>query len=116
MLNLLKRHTSWLALTGLLSLSTLVHAAETAPDALRIGYQKGSVSMVLAKSHQLLENVTRKQKSPRVEFPAGPQMLEALNIGSIDLGSTGDIPPILLRPPGPIWSMSASNRQNRMQK
>lgn len=49
MLNLLKRHTPWLALTGLLSLSSLAHAAESAPDALRIGYQKGSVSMVLAK-------------------------------------------------------------------
>ena len=39
MLDLLKRHTSWLALSGFLSLSTLGHAAESAPDALRIGYQ-----------------------------------------------------------------------------
>lgn len=94
MLDLLKRHTSWLALSGLLSLSTLGHAAESAPDALRIGYQKGSVSMVLAKSHQLLEKRYPQTKISWVEFPAGPQMLEALNIGSIDLGSTGDIPPI----------------------
>jgi sulfonate transport system substrate-binding protein len=43
-----------LTLGGLL-LSALGHAAPAAPDALRIGYQKGSVSMVLAKSHQLLE-------------------------------------------------------------
>ena len=35
---------------GLLTLSSLTHAAETAPDSLRIGYQKGSVSMVLAKA------------------------------------------------------------------
>ena len=33
MLNLLKRHTSWFTLAGLLSLSTLAHAAEPAPDA-----------------------------------------------------------------------------------
>ena len=50
--------------------------------------------MVLAKSHQLLEKRYPQTKISWVEFPAGPQMLEALNIGSIDLGSTGDIPPI----------------------
>lgn len=44
-----------LGLAGLLALTSLAHAAETAPEHLRIGYQKGSVSMVLAKSHQLLE-------------------------------------------------------------
>ncbi len=100
MLDLLKRHTSWLALSGLLSLSTLGHAAESAPDALRIGYQKGSVSMVLAKSHQLLEKRYPQTKISWIEFPAGPQMLEALNIGSIDLGSTGDIPPIFAQAAG----------------
>lgn len=61
MLDLLKRHTSWLALSGLLSLSTLGHAAESAPDALRIGYQKGSVSMVLAKSHHTGETLPADQ-------------------------------------------------------
>ena len=35
-----------------------------------------------------------------IEFPAGPQMLEALNVGSIDLGSTGDIPPIFAQAAG----------------
>lgn len=35
-----------------------------------------------------------------MEFPAGPQMLEALNVGSIDLGSTGDIPPIFAQAAG----------------
>ena len=28
-----------------------------------------------------------------IEFPAGPQMLEGLNVGSIDLAATGDAPP-----------------------
>ncbi len=41
-----------LALVGLLSVSTIVVAAESSPEALRIGYQKGSIGMVLAKSHQ----------------------------------------------------------------
>ncbi len=51
--------------------------------------------MVLAKSHQLLEKRYPQTKNlPGWSSPAGPQMLEALNVGSIDLGSTGDIPPI----------------------
>jgi ABC-type nitrate/sulfonate/bicarbonate transport system substrate-binding protein len=53
--------------------------------------------MVLAKSHQLLEKRYPNTHISWIEFPAGPQMLEALNVGSIDLGSTGDIPPILPR-------------------
>ena len=32
-----------LALVGLLSVSTIVVAAESSPEALRIGYQKGSI-------------------------------------------------------------------------
>ena len=43
--------------------------------------------MVLAKSHQLLEKRYPESKISWVEFPAGPQMLEALNVGSIDLGA-----------------------------
>lgn len=52
-----------LALAGLLSVSTFAVAAESSPEALRIGYQKGSIGMVLAKSHQLLEKRYRNQKS-----------------------------------------------------
>ncbi|EFY5964579.1 aliphatic sulfonate ABC transporter substrate-binding protein [Shigella flexneri] len=89
-----------LALAGLLSVSTFAVAAESSPEALRIGYQKGSIGMVLAKSHQLLEKRYPQSKISWVEFPAGPQMLEALNVGSIDLGSTGDIPPIFAQAAG----------------
>ncbi|EFC0132909.1 sulfonate ABC transporter substrate-binding protein [Escherichia coli] len=89
-----------LALAGLLSVSTIAVAAESSPEALRIGYQKGSIGMVLAKSHQLLEKRYPQTKISWVEFPAGPQMLEALNVGSIDLGSTGDIPPIFAQAAG----------------
>ncbi len=53
--------------------------------------------MVLAKSHQLLEQRYPQTHISWIEFPAGPQMLEALNVGSIDIGSTGDIPPIFAR-------------------
>lgn len=53
-----------LALAGLLSVSTLAVAAESSPEALRIGYQKSNISSVLAKNYQMLENAIRKQKSP----------------------------------------------------
>ena len=64
MLDFLRCHTSWLALTGLLSLSTLGHAAESAPDALRIGYQKGSVR----------ENPLKKDRVFLVKNPFPPMM------------------------------------------
>lgn len=98
MLNV-KSHVAWLALLGLLSLST--HAATQAPPPeLRIGYQKGAVGMVLTKSHRLLEQKWPNTRISWVEFPAGPQLLEALNVGSIDLGGTGDIPPIFAQAAG----------------
>ncbi len=100
MFNLLKRRSPWLVFAGLLAFSTYSNASDSGPEQLRIGYQKGSVSMVLAKSHQLLEKQYPNTKVSWVEFPAGPQMLEALNVGSIDLGSTGDIPPIFAQAAG----------------
>ncbi len=105
-----------LALVGLLSVSTIAVAAESSPEALCIGYQKGSIGMVLAKSHQLLEKRYPQSKISWVEFPAGPQMLEALNVGSIDLGSTGDIPPIFAQAAGLIWYMWASSHRSPKPK
>lgn len=84
--------------TLLLTASALVNAA--APDSLRIGYQKGSVAMLLTKSHQLLEKRYPATRIDWIEFPAGPQLLEALNVGSVDLGGTGDIPPLFAQAAG----------------
>lgn len=109
------RNIIQLALAGLLSVSTIAVAAESSPEALRIGYQKGSIGMVLAKSHQLLEKRYPQTKISWVEFPAGPQMLEALNVGSIDLGSTGDIPPIFAQAAGAdlVYGRRAAEAQSR---
>ncbi|MBB3105187.1 aliphatic sulfonate ABC transporter substrate-binding protein [Azomonas macrocytogenes] len=78
----------------LLGLLTLAQTALADPALLRIGYQKGSSGLVLAKEHRLLEKRFPQTRIQWIEFPAGPQMLEALNIGSLDIGSTGDIPPL----------------------
>jgi len=75
-------------------------AAASEPDTLRIGYQKGSITLVLAKEHGLLEKRFANTNIKWIEFPAGPQMLEALNIGSLDIASTGDIPPIFAQVAG----------------
>ncbi|WP_437217410.1 sulfonate ABC transporter substrate-binding protein [Pectobacterium sp. LFLA-215] len=93
-------HIPALLAAGALLLMSAAYAQDSVPAQLRVGYQKGSVSLVLAKAHQLLEKQFPNTKVSWVEFPAGPQMLEALNVGSIDLGGTGDIPPIFAQAAG----------------
>ncbi|WP_348535491.1 sulfonate ABC transporter substrate-binding protein [Komarekiella delphini-convector] len=72
---------------------------QTKASLVRIGYQK---SAILLKSKELLE----KRLQPEgvsvewIEFPAGPQLLEAMNVGSIDLGHTGESPPIFAQAAG----------------
>ncbi len=60
-----------------------------------IGFQKyGTVNIlkVQGKLDKRLES--EGYKVTWIEFPGGPQLLEALNVGSIDLGHTGEAPPI----------------------
>lgn len=87
-------------LTGLalISLSGSVLAAD--PATLRIGYQKGSITLLLAKEHGLLEKRFPQTTVQWIEFPAGPQMLEAMNVNALDVGSTGDIPPLFAQAAG----------------
>ncbi len=72
MFSAFRHRAQWLALGGLLTVSGWVHAAEPAPDGLRIGYQKGSVSMVLAKSHELLEKRYPNTKISSGGIPGWP--------------------------------------------
>lgn len=60
-----------------------------------IGYQKTGLP-VIAKQQQLLEKVLADKGIPVkwVEFTAGPPLVEALNVGSINVGWVGDAPPI----------------------
>ena len=85
-------------LLALLAVTQTTLAAD--PATLRIGYQKGSIALVLAKEHGLLEQRFAKTEVKWIEFPAGPQMLEALNVGALDVGSTGDIPPLFAQAAG----------------
>lgn len=60
---------------------------------LSIGYQKTSLP-VIAKQQQVIEKAFTGVTVKWVEFTAGPPLIEALNVGAIDVGWTGDAPPI----------------------
>ncbi|MEA2737131.1 MAG: sulfonate transport system substrate-binding protein [Acetobacteraceae bacterium] len=64
--------------------------------ALRVGFQKGEPVLMLAKANKDLETLlTPKGISVEwIEFQFGPPMLEAMRVGSIDVGAVGDTPPI----------------------
>jgi len=75
-------------------------AAGEAPKELRIGFQKSSVNLTLLKQRQALEQQLKGVKISWFEFTAGPQMLEALSVGSIDFATTGEPPPIFAQAAG----------------
>jgi len=70
------------------------------PQQLRIGFQKGSFNLALLKSYGLLEQRLPGTRIQWTEFPAGPQLLEALALGSVELGATGDAPPVFAQAAG----------------
>lgn len=74
--------------------SSTAWAADPSVKQLRIGYQKASVNLVIAKQQKLFEQEFPNAKISWNEFPGGPQILEALAVGSIDIGATGDTPPV----------------------
>ena len=74
----------------LLAFPLLAHSA----PAITIGFQKSSGLLGILKNQGTLEKAFAGQQIKWIEFPAGPQMLEALNAGSIDFGSTGAPPPV----------------------
>jgi sulfonate transport system substrate-binding protein len=81
--------------------SRLAHAQPVnAPGELRIGFQKGSVNLALLRLRGTLEQRLPTTTVKWVEFPAGPQLLEALSVGSVDLGATGDTPPVFAQAAG----------------
>lgn len=80
-------------------LSARARAAE--PGVLRIGYQKNGI-LVIAKQQGVIEARLRPlgHTVTWVEFSLGPPLLEALGLGGIDLGQTGDAPPIFAQAAG----------------
>lgn len=76
--------------------------AQAAPREFRIGFQK-SGAIVIAKQKGVIErrlNALGVETVRWLEFPAGPPLLEALSVGSVDFGTTGDTPPIFAQAAG----------------
>ena len=61
---------------------------------LSIGYQKSSLNLLVARQQALFEQQFPQAKIEWREFPAGPQMLEALAVNAVDFGYVGNTPPI----------------------
>lgn len=76
------------------ALSVLPLQAQAAEE-LKIGYQKTGLP-VIARQQGVIEKALEAKgvKVSWVEFTAGPPLVEALNVGSINVGWTGDAPPI----------------------
>jgi sulfonate transport system substrate-binding protein len=89
----------WLGAFGAVTLAAFapVAWAQTAapPKEVRIGFQKNGL-LLIAKQQGRLEQRFKPLgiEVKWVEFSFGPPLLEALNVGSIDYGTTGDAPPI----------------------
>jgi len=68
---------------------------------IRIGLQKYG-TLILLKGQGVLEKALEPlgYSVSWTEFPAGPQLLEGLNVGAIDFGSTGEAPPIFAQAAG----------------
>ena len=75
-------------------------AAASAPEQLRIGYQKSAVNLVILKQQGALERRFPQARVQWIDFPAGPQLLEALAVGSLEFGLTGDSPPVFAQAAG----------------
>jgi len=88
------RIASLLMLVGLV-LAVPSQSSSAQDKVVRIGFQKYG-KLVLLKSKATLDAQLRPlgYRSEWVEFPSGPPLLEAINVGAIDFGNTGETPPI----------------------
>lgn len=96
-----RRHFAVLAsgLAGAIALGA--GPARAQEKVVRIGYQKYG-TLILLKNKGLLEPLLKPlgYSVKWAEFPAGPQLLEALNAGAVDFGNTGEAPPIFAQAAG----------------
>jgi sulfonate transport system substrate-binding protein len=69
--------------------------ASAADHVIHIGYQKYGNFILLKGTGELEKKLAPKGYTVEwTEFPSGPPLLEALNAGAIDIGQTGEAPPI----------------------
>jgi sulfonate transport system substrate-binding protein len=93
-----------LVAVAVLSMSTAlagVGASYGQDKVVRIGFQKYG-KLVLLKGKGSLEEKLKPlgYRVSWTEFPSGPPLLEALNVGALDFGVTGETPPIFAQAAG----------------
>lgn len=86
---------------GLLPSAALAQSQGQERSVLRIGYQKYGTLTLLKGRGSLEKRLASKGINVKwTEFPAGPVLLEGLNVGSIDFGTVGEAPPIFAQAAG----------------
>jgi sulfonate transport system substrate-binding protein len=96
-----KFYNTILMATLALSVSAPFTLAQNADNVIRIGYQKYGTLVLLKARGSLEKRLAPLQVQVKwTEFPAGPQLLEGLNVGSIDFGTVGEAPPIFAQAAG----------------
>jgi len=74
----------------------------------RVGWQKGAnIALLKARGNLDRRLASVGVKTTWIEFTAGPQMLEGLNVGSIDFASVGETPPVFAQAAGAALSYVA---------
>ncbi|AIO68591.1 sulfonate ABC transporter substrate-binding protein [Burkholderia oklahomensis] len=100
------RPARWIPRTVAAALASLAAVAAFAQDdaggrVLRVGYQKAGLLAVVKAQGSLETRVKPLGYTVKwFEFPAGPQLLEALNADSIDIGYTGAPPAVFAQASG----------------
>lgn len=89
-------------ITSMMMLSGCAKEQTQALTTLNIGFQKYGL-LPIVKQRGDLDQALKAQgiQVKWVEFPAGPQLLEGLNVGSVVFGESGEAPPIFAQAASP---------------
>lgn len=94
------RGTALVSGAAALAASGSAHA-QGSGKTLRIGYQKYGNFIVLKARGSLEKRLAAEGVTVQwLEFPGGPQLLEGLNAGAVDIGTVGETPPIFAQAGG----------------
>ena len=86
---------------SVLAVALPASAAAQEQATLRIGYQKYGTLTLLKGRGTLEKRLAANGIAVKwTEFPAGPALLEGLNVGSVDFGVVGEAPPIFAQAAG----------------
>ncbi|MEH2378329.1 MAG: aliphatic sulfonate ABC transporter substrate-binding protein [Nostoc sp.] len=119
-----KHNFLMLLMAGVFTLSTTLISCKTpnTPDKAAVAASNGIKTKVLRIGYFTTADITRnrqvleKRLNPLginvqwAKFTAGPQLLEAMNVGSLDVGAVGETPPIFAQATGIPFVFIASTK------